>query len=1336
MKKVLMVLAIFFSACLFFSCENAMSPSIPSVDGTEDGITSPEIENPDGGTKPEIIGTHSFDFTITANPKGEATELPTNFGFSHEIIYVQLMDRTGAGLEASLNIQFDLPKILDVAEGSDPFKAGAQNITATIKDYASSLNTNVEHMTLGFNNDETITKEQEFSLENNTAIIDLKMNAVDFEQRGKIEIELAYDSTVYKKLPKKIIVLAYSKGSLVQESIVMNSLIETVENPSVDVDLVPNSDPLGWNILINDTLDNSMNNDYTSSYALDFLGVRKEYPVTLTVKNGNTDAISINNVVAFNELGNAVFSFDLKHSKITKASDCESSVTLTVDVKNSSDSEVYKGLPFDIVINTKRDYEKQAICVSNISEDNNSVEITSNESVFNLAILDEEWVTAKEDIYSVPVTVNLDGYIDSIPLKLTPKNSQNISVIQNNAEVTEIPVNSSTTTFTVVHTGKKLLEDTVGTIQFDLTADSDYVYADLPKTITINTNREKTLNAYASLFDTSNETDNSGNSFTQINLPSVSDENVTLNYSVLRKDDSSNGNFTEIANGAFDIIEGLSCKADNCDVLRVIPEYKVVLTTNGISVETKSIQHIHTLTTKQIALAVMESIRHGLIDEKVHYTDVAQEHTSSPDDAFKQKRIYWSGAVAYKHEYSLSNYKPYFINISGAFEYAADVAGYGDAGRNSIDTVNSWWIHGKAPFTGTLNFTSPYGNGKLVFNSVNIANNNKNSPSWKNGSISVTLNGITETYSNSNQIPFGFYMDEETFDKAIVGQGSDGKKKVYFSSFDSNKSAMYTYALTENNEWAVEVNENIDAENTSNKDYTATLTMHFDGVHSSYPLIASVSGTDETILVSNIQRSAVSNGQQSISFDVTVDSEADSDRETKGTGVKIIIEGDTNIYSDSSLPLELSLHGSRLEKKIPVNLSSITEVNDSLDVGILNSSTDTKTEYTVKINDKTNDTAQLDNYTVPLIFNFPEVRSGLDIALEVVENSAQNITVDIEEIDSGKQFIVNLKHTTPATNAFTATNGEIVFEVTTDNDRIYEGLPQTIKIKTERLVDFSVYAQSYVNSFTTTQASANLSEGGKYYTQISIPAHKLIKNGSPVITYKLYRSDDAAANKLISEGIVDTEKGIDVKDFDALMLKTEPTYKIELTCDSTVTSIVKTGTRQLSNKELALAAMVTIREGTRQTHSDKNKTVNAGGGSFKHSRKYYATVSYGHTYSLNNYKTWFMKLNGSFHYISDDESNTNINSCDKWSGLGKTTAPFTGTINISSPYGNGSIKLDSININNNDKNNPSWKNGSLVVTGGGKTQTYGNNSGIPFGFYMDYATFLGKIAPSGNYTQK
>ncbi len=1068
MKRLLVILITLLSVCLFFSCENAVDSGFDkdSVVNKTPETTEQELpeENKDE-TGSEIIGSHSFNFNITASPKTGETELPANFAFSHEIFYVQIQDNTGEGLEASLNIDFELPTELSIPEGKEPFAEGAQNITATIGNYTGDSKNKKDHVSLQFATEEEYTSEHTFTVENSSAQLDIAFNAMDFDQRGTIEIALDYDSTIYTKLPKKIIILAFSKGSLVQDVVTMTSIKESVENSANNVEFGTASEGIGWNLLIHDNLENVLQNDFNSTFELAFTGVRADYPIKLTSNSSNVSNIE---EIGLNDLGNVVFGFDLKHSKLEKLADEESSTTFTVDVENPSDAQVYKGLPFNVVINTKREYQKNAVAVSNITEDNESAKITKDTDNWHIDIANEAWTTAKDTEYSVPVTVSFDNFVEGYPLVLTPNTPEDVLVKIDNNEVSSIDVNQSSVTFTLVHTGQKLLEDTNGTISFDISPkDSDHVYADLPKTISISTTREKALSAYVSQFEVTNEIDNSGNAFTQITLPANGDEDVKLNYSILRKSDSTSGTFSEIANGSYNIKNGLTDTADNCDVLRVIPEYKVVLTKDSTEVETQVISHIHPLSVKQIALIVMESIRHGLIDEDLHKMGSGTNfgaldvNESIYNDTFKHHREYLTTPMAYIHTYTLSNYKPYMISISGDFKYTSDNNNKARAEIiNSIDTVNHNWIaHEQAPFTGTIKFSSPYGDGSLTFNNVNIASNNWNSPSWKDGSITVNVGNKSETYSNSTQIPFGFYMDKNTFDQAIVGKGSDGKKKVYFSSFDSTSAPMYTYPLSTENNWAIEVNENVDSENSANKDYTATLQMHFDGVDSKHPLAASIKGSNSGLSVSNLRYSNVENGQQTIYFDVTIDSEASLDFENPGSGVTVTVTGDSDIYSNTSVPFEVVLHGSRIEKRIPVVLDSIAEQVDSDIVSITNTSANA---YKIAIKDSSIDTAQSSTFEVPVVLNFPDVRNGFDIDVSVKENSNNNVVSNITSIEKGT---VKLNLTHENAKEFETTLGIVTLVVNSEHTHIYEGLPLEITIDVERDRNLSsIYQNIFANS--------------------------------------------------------------------------------------------------------------------------------------------------------------------------------------------------------------------------------------------------------------------------------
>lgn len=188
------------------------------------------------------------------------------------------------------------------------------------------------------------------------------------------------------------------------------------------------------------------------------------------------------------------------------------------------------------------------------------------------------------------------------------------------------------------------------------------------------------------------------------------------------------------------------------------------------------------------------------------------------------------------------------------------------------------------------------------------------------------------------------------------------------------------------------------------------------------------------------------------------------------------------------------------------------------------------------------------------------------------------------------------------------------------------------------------------------------------------------------------------------------------------------------------------GVRQITDEELLIVSMDTIRSSFKK----KWYTEGSSGGdlsstSFKGTitgtcytgidRNGFFGTNYRRYQRFMDYTDSFVKVNGTMmkdngggvgsnqyqgtwlHKGSDWPSDNNFN-------------PRTDYLTVSLTYFNeeyeGQIKLNNINIDNNDKNAPKWVSGTFEVTYNGKTESFDNQQ-IPFGFLMDDETFYKKI---------
>lgn len=118
-----------------------------------------------------------------------------------------------------------------------------------------------------------------------------------------------------------------------------------------------------------------------------------------------------------------------------------------------------------------------------------------------------------------------------------------------------------------------------------------------------------------------------------------------------------------------------------------------------------------------------------------------------------------------------------------------------------------------------------------------------------------------------------------------------------------------------------------------------------------------------------------------------------------------------------------------------------------------------------------------------------------------------------------------------------------------------------------------------------------------------------------------------------------------------------------------------------------------------------------------------------------NYIDSFVKINGTM--MKDNGGGVGTNQYQgKWLHNGSAWPtdgnfnPQTDCLTVSLYYfdkeHNGQIKLNNIEIGNNDANAPNWKSGTFEVTYNGKTESFDNKQ-IPFGFLMNDETFYNKV---------
>lgn len=467
---------------------------------------------------------------------------------------------------------------------------------------------------------------------------------------------------------------------------------------------------------------------------------------------------------------------------------------------------------------------------------------------------------------------------------------------------------------------------------------------------------------------------------------------------------------------------------------------------------------------------------------------------------------------------------------------------------------------------------------------------------------------------------------------------------------------------------------------------------------------------------------------------------------------KVIIsfDYDKNVYEDIPENLTLNIYSNGEQKNITVG--DLTEQNDDTAV-----ETDYETNtITITIDDQDKTSAEKPSYEIPLSIELLGVLDERPVTVTQKQNSNENLTVtDIVVNDT--TGIVTFMANHSGVKKFQLADGEVTLIIAPENEKdkdVYA--PFEIVIKTERYETFKYYVEDYNRGFKVSTSTEKLfdDEIKKYYTAVRFNGLGNGATANDKVIYEVYRRDDRDRSeegfKLVetTEPVVANATNIVFKDYDAFILRNNvQDYKIEIkpaTCShkedpcSADGTDEQTGSRWLTNREIFLAAMDSIRYAmidkgihdmplglfwvpNEETASDDK------GGSFKHLRTYNVDTSYNHTYTPGNYEPNFVKLvDGSFKYTGEI---THYNS------IKTEKSKLNGTVNFASLYGNGSIKFNSININNDDKNNPGWDNGDFSVTVGKKDPvTYGKDT-VPFGFYMTNSEFLTAVG-AADYTQK
>jgi len=283
--------------------------------------------------------------------------------------------------------------------------------------------------------------------------------------------------------------------------------------------------------------------------------------------------------------------------------------------------------------------------------------------------------------------------------------------------------------------------------------------------------------------------------------------------------------------------------------------------------------------------------------------------------------------------------------------------------------------------------------------------------------------------------------------------------------------------------------------------------------------------------------------------------------------------------------------------------------------------------------------------------------------------------------------------------------------------------------------DTEGYALSRPIAVSATKGDVSLKDGERYYTRVFWPAVEGAES------YLVQRKDDRSGSwhdaATVNAGSGDV---VEFRDFDALILHSyEQEYRV-LTKRGGVTtgwSDVTSGYRQVSPKEFLNMVNYTLKRSMAKFFYTSGS---AGGGLISESRSGDAAGTYTHGidrngffgsnyrryYKYSGYRDYFLTLDGSF--MKNNGGGVSGNSRE---GDYRHEASDTTVLTISGPSGtslySGTVRFESVSIDNNDGNSPNWDGGHFTVVYDGKTVNFDRNSGVPIPYFMDDSVLISKL---------
>ncbi len=233
-------------------------------------------------------------------------------------------------------------------------------------------------------------------------------------------------------------------------------------------------------------------------------------------------------------------------------------------------------------------------------------------------------------------------------------------------------------------------------------------------------------------------------------------------YNIYRIDDSSTERkLIKTINVIGANLEEETYKDKNALILTKNPQYSIeAIDENGNIIGSASdlLEGKRTLTDREVVLASIETMRYALIDNNAHGSVTGKMTVSDASGGtFDYKK---TGLFTATYIYTLIDYMPNFLSLSTVKDHEVTYQSKGLL--TSIQTSTE--------FTGSIDVKD---RGVLLFNNIEISNNDKDAPDWSSGTLDYTVGSKPTIPYTSTDIPFGFYMTKDAFITAILGDNNE-----------------------------------------------------------------------------------------------------------------------------------------------------------------------------------------------------------------------------------------------------------------------------------------------------------------------------------------------------------------------------------------------------------------------------------------------------------------------------------------------------------------------------------------------------------------------------------